>query len=102
MPRLSCSVSNCAHNTDMCCSLNHVEIDGAGAHRADSTCCQDFVESSGATNCAGCANPTVDVGCEATNCAHNCDCKCQAASIDVSGMGATNCAMTQCSSFCSQ
>ncbi len=102
MPRLTCGVTNCAHNSEMCCSLNHVEIEGAGTNCADGTCCQNFVEAVGATNCCACANPVVDVACEATNCTHNCGCKCKADSIDVSGMGASNCAMTQCSSFCSQ
>lgn len=47
MPRLYCSVSNCQHNADSCCSLSAIEIDGAGANCAENTSCGDFVEGFG-------------------------------------------------------
>ncbi len=102
MPRLTCSVSNCAHNAGSYCSLNHIDVEGAAANCAGETCCQNFVEATGATNYTASATPTLDIACDATNCSHNCNCHCQADTVDMSGMGATNCSGTNCSSFCAR
>ncbi|OOB80402.1 MAG: hypothetical protein BEN19_05085 [Epulopiscium sp. Nuni2H_MBin003] len=103
MPRLNCSVSNCSHNTDHCCSLNNIEIDGAAANCCDDTCCNCVTECSSATNAlnvTGYANPEPAVGCEAHNCVHNSAGSCKADFINISGLGASNCVGTECSSFC--
>ncbi|WP_010169165.1 DUF1540 domain-containing protein [Candidatus Epulonipiscium viviparus] len=100
MPRLYCSVSNCQHNADSCCSLSAIEIDGAGANCAENTSCGDFVEGFGIMNSAANANPVLEVRCEATNCVHNSGGQCGSDFMSVSGMNATSCVGTECSSFC--
>ncbi len=100
MPRLYCSVSNCLHNADSCCSLSLIEIDGVVAQCSEDTACGNFAEGFGTMNTTADANPVLEIVCEATNCLHNFDSRCVSEFISISGMGATNSIGTECSSFC--
>lgn len=100
MPKLNCCVNNCAHNAESCCSLGQIQVDGSAANSSAETCCNNFAEQTGASNCSCTPNPSLKVDCKATDCTHNKECECCADSIDVAGSGACNCQDTQCSSFC--
>lgn len=100
MPKLKCSVSNCAHHCDDLCCLNHIGVGADHADNPEETCCTNFMEQSGATNSAENPNDALDVGCHAENCTFNENHQCSADSIDISGQGACNCTDTCCSSFC--
>jgi hypothetical protein len=101
MPRLRCEVNSCAHNTEACCSLGAVNVEGRQATSASASCCGSFSEVGSATNCGCGPNQAPEVSCGACNCDHNHNHQCCADSIDITGVGASNASQTQCSSFCS-
>ena len=103
MPKVYCSASTCVHNTDNCCCLFNVDIDGRGAKKAFDTECASFYERHDNQNCScesscGCSQ----ISCEATKCVHNEDKSCIASQIDVSGVGASKCSQTECDTFCKE
>lgn len=100
MPKLNCGVSNCANNADECCCLGQIGVNGSQAHSSEQTCCGNFLEKTGTTNCTGNANPYLSVQCDACDCKNNVNNQCCAESIDISGYGANNSVDTACSSFC--
>lgn len=100
MPKLNCGVGNCANNADDCCCLANIGVAGNQAQTSDQTCCSNFSEKTGATNCATTPNPSLSVQCDACNCTHNSNRECCADSININGYGASNSMDTACSSFC--
>lgn len=98
MPKLKCGVSNCGNHAEGCCCLGKIDVSGGAT--SENTCCNNFIEQSGATNASLTPNEALNVSCSANDCTHNKNSECCADSIDVAGAGACNCSDTQCSSFC--
>ena len=42
MPELKCTVQTCVHNKQYYCDLDHIQVGGEHAKRADETCCDSF------------------------------------------------------------
>ena len=102
MPELKCTVQTCVHNKQYYCDLDHIQVGGEHAKRADETCCDSFEERTGDTysNVTGQASSTSDIRCEATECRYNQSCKCHAGKISVEGGDACQCKETECATFC--
>lgn len=101
MPKLNCSVANCAYNAESCCCLSNVKVDGSSqTHHTEGTCCESFAEGGSGTNCSGIPAAYSEIDCQATSCTHNENCRCYADSIQVAGNGADYSGQTECSSFC--
>ena len=96
MPELKCTVQTCVHNKQYYCDLDHIQVGGEHAKRADETCCDSFEERTGDTysNGTGQASSTSDIRCEATECRYNQSCKCHAGKISVEGGDACQCKET--------
>ena len=101
MPELRCNVHSCAHNKNMYCDLNQIEVGGAEARVANDTSCKSFIERKNGNymNSMIEASAKTAVDCQATTCTYNKSCKCQAGKIDVSGNDACKVDETCCSSF---
>ena len=101
MTKLDCNVTSCMHNADNCCCKNQIMVDGQAAKEAYETCCGSFDENKGGafTNLFKTPEKKLDVGCEAVNCSYNQGRKCSAEHIGISGHGASQASLTQCSSF---
>lgn len=102
MPELKCTVQTCVHNKQYYCDLDHIQVGGEHAKRADETCCDSFEERTGDTysNVIGQASATSNIRCEATECRYNQSCKCHAGKISVEGGDACQCKETECATFC--
>lgn len=102
MPELKCTVQTCMHNKECYCDLDHIQVGGHSAKRANETCCDSFEERKGNTysNVTGHAGATSEIHCEATGCCYNKKCKCNAGKISVEGSNASRCNDTQCATFC--
>ena len=101
MPKLNCSVANCAYNAESCCCLGNVKVDGSSnTEHTEGTCCNSFAEGGSGHNCSGVPADYSEIDCQATNCTHNDNCKCHADTIQVAGNGADRCGETECSTFC--
>ena len=68
MPELKCTVQTCVHNKQYYCDLDHIQVGGEHAKRADETCCDSFEERTGDTysNVTGQASATSNIRCEAS------------------------------------
>ena len=71
MPELKCTVQTCVHNKQYYCDLDHIQVGGECAKRADETCCDSFEERTGDSNVTGHASATSSIRCEATECRYN-------------------------------
>lgn len=102
MPELKCTVQTCVHNKQYFCDLDHIQVGGEHAKRADETCCDSFEERTGDTysNVTGQTSATSNIRCEATECRYNQSCKCHAGKISVEGGDACQCKETECATFC--
>lgn len=102
MTQLNCLVRNCTYNDMDCCCKGDIMVKGSNARKTEDTCCASFKEKSSNT----CSNSTMhpsknaEVDCEASECVHNSDCKCNAAEIGIAGSNACKCGETECTSFC--
>lgn len=100
MTELKCSVTNCAFNEKLLCSLNNIDVGDASAVRKDETCCRSFSESAGnMTNSTGAGNPSIEteIRCDASECVYNTSNKCGASYIYVQNSGDKN--GTRCDTF---
>lgn len=97
MPELKCTVQTCVHNKQYYCDLDHIQVGGSHAKRADETNCDSFEERTGDTysNVTGQASATSNIRCEATECRYNQSCKCHAGKISVEGGDACQCSRRQ-------
>ena len=117
MATLSCSASNCLHNSGGLCGANTINVSGSNAHTSISTQCDTFVERGiksslenvGNVNATGymkqfVSGPssiemTPSVRCEAGNCRYNENYNCQASNVQVEGPGALSSSRTFCETF---
>lgn len=100
MPKLNCSVQNCAYNAESCCSLGNVKVDGSShTEHTEGTCCNSFAEGGSGHNCSGVPADYSEIDCQATSCTYNENCRCHADSIQVVGNGADRCGETECGTF---
>ena len=102
MPELKCTVQTCVHNKQYYCDLDHIQVGGEHAKRADETCCDSFEERTGDTYSNDSEKPRArsNIRCEATECRYNQSCKCHAGKISVEGGDACQCKETECATFC--
>ena len=101
MPELRCEVQTCAHNQQMYCDLQKIEVGGEHATTKAETSCKSFVERKGNqySNSMKEATATSEVDCKATECQYNHTCKCHAGKINVSGNDACRTDETLCATF---
>lgn len=101
MPKLKCDACSCSYNKDYYCCLNGIAVGGEKATHEGATCCASFADRDSAiTNYSQEPVASMDIGCEAVNCTHNSNCKCQAEEVCICGDHACNCNETKCSTFC--
>lgn len=101
MTNLSCNAITCAHNSDKCCCLGGIDVNGDGACRCDDTCCgsYDNREDINASNLSHTPKLNLEIKCSAHNCVYNKDSACHADHIDISGITAVNSDDTVCATF---
>lgn len=101
MTKLECGVMNCFYNENRYCGKGDIMVEGKDAKTAGSTCCASFKERKGDSARNACCHPKkeVDVVCQACNCIHNKDCKCEADHIGINGNNACDCKETECATF---
>lgn len=103
MTTLECNATHCTYNDERKCSKGDISVGGKDACESRETCCESFVKAgSGTQNSCGCghARPKADISCDAKNCVHNRDCKCQAECVGINGGNAETVQQTECSEFC--
>jgi len=101
---LQCSVMNCASNKDNFCCRPSIQVNGPCACGSEQTSCSSFSDAtSSAENSTGYAMPntSLEISCDAANCAYNQEDKCGADQISVSpeGENPDTASKTECSSF---
>lgn len=101
MPELKCTVQTCAHNMQMLCELDSIQVGGDTAKSPSETCCDSFVErgEGSMSNIMGEASDRSTIDCKATECTYNEDCKCEAGQISVEGSTAKQAEGTECATF---
>lgn len=101
MPSLVCSAQNCVYNDSMYCSKGDIMVGGDEAHKSQETCCESFQErrADSMRNSVGTPSADIMVDCQACNCTYNENLKCTAGKIDISGVGASSCDETECSTL---
>lgn len=103
MNNLSCNVTTCVYNSQNLCSKESIKIAGKNTITANFTSCEDFRRKTGElTSIVKSANTMLDVTCEAINCEHNKDNKCDASNITIGGDYALSEIQTECSTFVSK
>lgn len=101
MTNLRCDVTNCVYNEEHLCDKSSIKVSGNDANSPKETCCSSFHNNDGSTKnrSSGTASLETAIECSAHNCTYNEHAKCNARSIEVSGLGASNKEATLCSSF---
>lgn len=101
MSSLGCNAIGCEHNSDNCCCLSSIHVEGKSARSVDCTCCGDFKQQSDSSvkNSAVSPKLSLNIRCDAANCVHNSDNQCIADHVDISGICADKSCDTVCSSF---
>lgn len=100
MTKLKCDACSCAYNNDYYCCINSIQVGGEEATHKSSTCCDSFEKQTGAiSNYNQTPTPEMVVGCKATNCVYNEDCKCEASEICICGDHACKARETECGTF---
>ena len=105
MPDLNCNVTECGHNAQGLCKLQHIDVSGGG--RLADTCCASFTALrdlsflSGANSVAReNAEYVTGVKCGARDCHYNFSECCSADRISIaSGGSAHNCGETKCATY---
>ena len=100
MGNLNCNAASCVNNCDDHCCLNSICVDGSSACECDDTCCSDYQhKKDSSTNMFHMPKDSLSISCEATNCIQNCNKKCDADHVDISGIKATTEKDTVCATF---
>lgn len=101
MTKLECTATNCFYNTDKCCCKGDIMVEGREAKTAQATCCGSFKEKKGdgARNAVNSPRKDIEVGCQASHCLYNKDCKCEAEQIGIMGQNACRSQETECATF---
>ena len=92
MANLTCSATNCGHNTQGECFAGSINVFGASANTTSNTICASFIDeaSSSFTNCANCTcTKTNDINCRAQNCVHNDYGSCKASGVQINSSNAS-------------
>ena len=102
MAELKCKAEHCTYNKDRYCSKGDIMVGGDEAEKSQETCCESFQERRADSMKDSVGTPSADimVDCQASNCTYNENLKCTAGKIDISGVGASSCDETECSTFC--
>ena len=102
MNKISCSVSNCSHNSNGTCYSNRVNIGGKSAKSSCNTCCGSFLDKANYSNLTSNTNsngPCDTLVCNVSGCAYNDNTMCSAQDIVV-GSGSVNLyTETSCETF---
>lgn len=101
MTNLSCNASTCTHNSDKCCCLSGIDVNGSTACTCDETCCGSFdnKDNAGSHNSAASPKLNLSIKCAAHNCIYNENSACHADHVDISGITAVNAGDTVCATF---
>ncbi len=105
MTDLHCTVSNCANNQDSLCCRPDIMVSGPDSWSPKQTFCANFVdrqEGGEAQNSVDSEspNPTLDIHCEAVNCAYNQQLACNANHVDIRTTHVNGSQIkTECSTF---
>lgn len=102
MPALKCDVVSCIHNAENCCCKGTILVEGGEAKAPEDTFCASFFEKDEDSfqNVYESPDYSLQVDCEATNCAYNEDCECNAENIGICGGKHCGCCEdTACSTF---
>ena len=90
MPKLSCDVSQCIHNTKGLCAKNYIDVDGPKANNKNETCCKSYLlDNPNSFNYEfakeDSKNPTVqtEVYCDAIKCVYEKGQRCYADRIKI-------------------
>ena len=105
MPNLQCDVTNCGNNKHFYCCRPDIMVSGPDAYANSQTYCANFIdrkEAEGASDSVDHSEPneSLDIHCEAHNCAFNDDLACKARHVDISTTSVNGGQVkTQCSTF---
>lgn len=106
MKKISCSVTNCAHNCQDTCYANRVNIGGQGAKNTEETCCGSFLDKrhysiliNNASEGKNSSNACDCLICDVATCTYNNNKLCNADVIQVSGENVNLYIETKCSTF---
>ncbi len=92
MSNLTCSSSNCVHNSCGECHAGAITINGYGANSSSQTTCSSFLDRENAAfvnavDSSNAVDPN-DIKCNATNCCHNCNMSCNADNVTIDAANA--------------
>lgn len=101
MSQLDCTVTNCTYNKVDCCCKGDILVGGTHADCDEDTCCESFSERSFDSYSSSIEHPskTINIDCEAINCAYNSNYKCVADHVDICGSNAHAPSGTLCATF---
>ena len=105
MTDLHCTVAGCANNRESLCCRPDIMVSGPDSSNSKQTFCANFIDrkdGGAATNSVDheSPNPTLDIHCEAANCAYNQQMACSANHVDISTTPVNGGQIkTECSTF---
>lgn len=101
MAELRCKAENCVYYKDQLCCKGDIVVGGKRAMVSGETCCESFVERRGDSYTSAMDHPckTINIDCEACNCAHNDNYHCCAENVEIKNPNACRCTETACGSF---
>ncbi len=101
MATLRCGVNECAHNKENFCCNESIKVGGVNASIAAHTECESFDEKGNEINSlfSQSPNPSMAIGCSASNCIHNENQRCVSSYVDISSSASTYGNTTECLSF---
>ena len=103
MSYLRCDAHACGNNCRELCLLDQVQVDGRYAGERKDTRCESFTlrgaDYSNVIQRNSAPRPETEISCGAATCVYNRDGRCSAPSVDISGLGASDRAQTECSTF---
>lgn len=103
MPSLVCNVGTCGHNKENLCCLEGIQVGGERAFTSEYTSCESFTEKTKEfLNSTETPKYSLDIKCEAENCAYNELGMCGADSVAIAGGPVSSSAKTECNTFISK
>lgn len=100
MPKLNCCVETCAYNEDKKCCLGAINVEGGEPAVPSTTCCNSYIQKGSMLNNTCTALEDISISCQATECIHNQERKCEASNVSIVGQDAECSDETHCNTFC--
>lgn len=79
MTNLNCAQGDCANNSNGCCCLNTIEVDGS----QNAVCCSYCTGSGASDTVKDAAQPATEIECGEQECCHNENCCCQSDHVEI-------------------